>query len=57
MGNITDNNTSVVVALDVSPKLLGLGLTEGLVLVDVVVGHDPVSELLELLLNGVNLLD
>jgi hypothetical protein len=57
LGNITDNNTSVVVALDVSPKLLGLGLTEGLVLVDVVVSHDPVSELLELLLNWVNLLN
>lgn len=57
LGNISNNDASIVVALDVVPKLLGLSRIKLAVLVDVVVGHDPVSELLELLLNWVNLLN
>ena len=55
--DINDNNASIVVALDVVPKLLGLSVVEGLVLVDIIVGHDPVSNLLNLLFKLINFVD
>jgi len=57
LGNINGIDASIVVALDVVPKLLGLLVIEGLVLVGVIVGHDPVSNLLNLLFKVVNFLN
>ena len=53
LGNISSNNTSIVVALNISPESLGLVLVELAILIGVVVGHDPVGNLLEVLLKGV----
>ena len=55
--DINDNDAGIVVALDVVPKLLGLKVIESLVLVGVVVGHDPVSNLLNLLFKLINFVD
>ena len=55
--DIYDNDASIVVALDVVPKLLGLKVIKGLVLVGVIVGHDPVSNLLNLLFKLINFVD
>ena len=49
LSNISNNDASIVVALDVVPKLLCLSSIKLAVLVGVVVGHDPVSNLLNLL--------
>ena len=53
LGNISGNYASVVVALNISPESLGLVLVELAILIGVVVGHDPVGYLLEVLLKGV----
>jgi hypothetical protein len=53
LGNISGNYASVVVALYISPQSLGLVLVELTILIGVVVGHDPVGDLLEVLLEGV----
>jgi hypothetical protein len=57
LGNISNNDASIVVALDVVPKLLGLRVVKGLVLIGVIVGHDPVSNLLNLLVKLINSLN
>ena len=53
LGNISGNYSCIVVALNISPESLGLVLVELTILIGVVVGHDPVGNLLEVLLKGV----
>jgi len=53
LGNISGNYASVVVALNISPESLGLVLVELAILIGVVVGHDPIGNLLEVLLKWV----
>jgi len=55
--NISSNDASIVEVLDVVPKLIGLLVIEGLVLVGVVVSHDPFSNLLNLLFKLINFLN
>jgi hypothetical protein len=52
--DISNIDATVIVALDVVPKLLGLKVIKSLVLIGVIVGHDPVSNLLNLLFKLIN---
>jgi hypothetical protein len=54
LGNISGNYASIVVALNISPESLGLVLVELTILIGVIVGHDPIGNLLEILLKGVS---
>ena len=54
LSDISNNDARIVVALNVVPKLLSLRVIKFLVLVGIIVGHDPVSNLLSLLVKLIN---
>jgi len=56
LSDISNNDASIVVALDVVPKLLGLRVIKSLVLVGIIICHDPLSDLGNLLVKLVNFL-